>query len=335
MPAYRRGGGRRYVLALLVLSAITLVTLDSRSGDSGPLGFLGRAAHEVVSPVAEGVHAVTRPVGDWFDGLTSAGSLKKDNDRLRATLADMQSKVRRADAALQENRRYKELLDLPIPEGAEAVTANVILGPSGNYESTMTIDKGSHAGIALGMPVVAAEGLVGRVVDVWSGGAKVLLLTDAHSGVSVRMVRSRLIGEAGGRSGKETLVLDLVEPAASAATDATTTTTSTTVADGAAAGTASSTSTSMVPVGATSSTTSTTGPASGVFDVAVGDDAVTSGLEGSVYPPGFLVGEVMSVESDPGTTLHRVVLRPFVDFARLETVRVLRWTPPPATTGGG
>jgi len=288
MVAYRRGGSRRYVLALLLLTAVTLVTLDSRSGESGVLGFAGRAAHQVVSPVAVGVHAVTGAVADWFDGVTSAGSLKRENDRLRQDLAEAESKARRGDAALQENRRYKDLLDLEVPEDAEAVTADVILGPSGNYESTIVIDKGSSAGIAKGMPVVAAEGLVGRVVEVWPNGAKVLLITDPRSGVSVRMVRPRLTGEAEGRAGRSTLVLDLVEPAAPAPR----------------------------------------------FDVVVGDDAVTSGLEGSVYPPGFLVGEVLSIESKPGTTLHRLIVRPFVDFSRLEIVRVLRWTPSPAAPEG-
>ncbi|MCZ7534561.1 MAG: hypothetical protein M5T61_00560 [Acidimicrobiia bacterium] len=150
MVVYRRGGRRRYVLVLLLLTAITLITLDKRSGDSGPLGAVGRAAHEVVSPVAKAVNAVTDPVGDWFEGVTSAGSLKRDNDRLRAELADAESRARRGDAALQENRRYKELLELEIPEDSEAVAANVVLGPAGNYESTIIIDKGSDAGVGEG-----------------------------------------------------------------------------------------------------------------------------------------------------------------------------------------
>jgi len=327
MVVYRRGGSRRYVLVLLLLTAVTLVTLDRRSGESGPLGVIGRVAHEVVSPVATGVHAVTEPVGDWFDGLTSAGSLKRENNRLRSDLAEAEAKARRGDAALQENRRYKDLLDLEIPEDSDAVTANVILGPSGNYESTIIIDKGSSAGVAAGMPVVAAEGLVGRVVDVWAGGAKVLLLTDPRSGVSVRMVRPRLTGEAEGRAGRSTLVLNLVEPevgapAPSAMASATTAAASSVPETGAGSATTSSSAVATVP------------PAEG-FDVLVGDDAVTSGLEGSVYPPGFLVGEVLSVESSPGNMLHRVILRPFVDFSRIEMVRVLRWTPPAAPPEGG
>ncbi len=333
MVVYRRGGRRRYVLALLILTAITLVTLDKRSGDAGAIGVVGRAAHEVVSPVGSAVHAVVGPVGDWFDGVTSAGSLKRDNDRLRAELAEAESQVRRGDAALQENRQYKELLELEIPADAEAVTANVILGPAGNYESTIIIDKGSGAGIGEGMPVVAAEGLVGRVVEVWSGGAKVLLLTDPRSGVSVRMVRPRLTGQAVGRAGRSTLALDLVEPIKGtpppAATSTSTSSTSTPPA------TDETGTTTPADTAVTSTTTTTAAIADEGFDVVVGDDAVTSGLEGSVFPPGFLVGEVLSIDSSPGTTLHRVVLRPFVDFSRLEIVRVLRWTPSPPTPEGG
>ena len=328
MVVYRRGGRRRYVLALLLLSAITLVTLDSRSGDSGPLGVLGRAAHEVVSPVGRGVHAVTEPVGDWFDGITSAGSLKRENDELRADLAEAESKIQRGDAALQENRQYKELLELPIPEDTEAITANVILGPSGNYESTITIDKGSDSGIAEGMPVVAAEGLVGRVVEVWRSGAKVLLLTDPHSGVSVRMGRPRLMGAALGGAGRYNLDMDLVSPPADGS--AAVATTSTTVA-----GDATTSSVATTSGAGAASTTTTTAPTAVGFDVVVGDDAVTSGLEGSIYPPGILVGEVLSIDSDAGTKLHRVVLQPFVDFSRIEVVRVLRWTPPPPPPDGG
>ena len=43
MIGYRRAN-RRYVLLLLVLTAITLITLDSRREQPGALGAVGRAA---------------------------------------------------------------------------------------------------------------------------------------------------------------------------------------------------------------------------------------------------------------------------------------------------
>ena len=61
-------------------------------------------------------------------------------------------------------------------------------------------------------------------------------------------------------------------------------------------------------------------------DVITGDKIVTSGL-GGIYPKGLLVGEVMDVVNDEGGLLKYAVLKPAVDFDRLEEVAVvLRYT---------
>ena len=62
------------------------------------------------------------------------------------------------------------------------------------------------------MPVVAAGGLVGRVIDVWKGGCDVLLLEDPDFGVWVRMVRERITGPAQGQAGRSTLTVDFTGP---------------------------------------------------------------------------------------------------------------------------
>lgn len=59
-------------------------------------------------------------------------------------------------------------------------------------------------------------------------------------------------------------------------------------------------------------------------DVKVGDRVVTSGVDG-IYPKGFLVGEIQSVERDAGE--FRIKVRPAVDFSSLETVLVVMSAP--------
>jgi rod shape-determining protein MreC len=60
---------------------------------------------------------------------------------------------------------------------------------------------------------------------------------------------------------------------------------------------------------------------SGVADVRVGDTIVTSGIDG-IYPKGFLIGKVESV--DKGNGIYKVIrVRPSVDFNRLEDVLVV------------
>ncbi|HEX5615933.1 MAG TPA: rod shape-determining protein MreC [Acidimicrobiia bacterium] len=277
MAMYRRGNRRRrYVLLLLVLTAITLITLDRRSDDEGPLGVVGRVAHHVVNPIVSGVDWVADPVGDWFAGVFDGGSLKDENDELRDRVDELERELDEVDSALEENRQFKDLLALPITDDIDRVYARVIAGAPGNFEQTLTLNKGSADGIVEDMPVIAARGLVGRVIEVWGNGSKVLLLTDPRSGVGVRLVPSRVTGVAQGRAGSDTLALQIGDVD---------------------------------------------------IDIAEGDQAETSGLEGSTYPPNLPVGAVGAVAREPGGTGQRVRVVPFVRFADVEHVMVLKWAP--------
>jgi rod shape-determining protein MreC len=71
-----------------------------------------------------------------------------------------------------------------------------------------------------------------------------------------------------------------------------------------------------------------------VYDIVVGDVVVTSGIDG-IYPKGFVIGRIESLERSGGA-YKRIVVRPAVDFNGLEEVLVVV-TPTPAreTSGGG
>ena len=56
-----------------------------------------------------------------------------------------------------------------------------------NFENTVTIDKGTSSGMAVGQPVVPAGGLVGSVEAVSASTATVVLLTDPTFAVGVRL----------------------------------------------------------------------------------------------------------------------------------------------------
>ncbi|HEV3139318.1 MAG TPA: rod shape-determining protein MreC [Vicinamibacterales bacterium] len=62
-------------------------------------------------------------------------------------------------------------------------------------------------------------------------------------------------------------------------------------------------------------------------DVQTGDAVVTSGIEG-IYPKGFVIGHVESIEKN-GPAYKRITVRPAVDFSALEDVLIVV-TPTPA-----
>jgi rod shape-determining protein MreC len=67
---------------------------------------------------------------------------------------------------------------------------------------------------------------------------------------------------------------------------------------------------------------------SGTADVKIGDRVVTSGIDG-IYPKGFVIGQIQSVERGGGD-FSVIVVQPAVEFAALESVLVVL-TPPVAT----
>lgn len=60
----------------------------------------------------------------------------------------------------------------------------------------------------------------------------------------------------------------------------------------------------------------------GTSDVKTGDLVVTSGIDG-IFPKGFVIGTIDHTERGAGA-YHEIVVRPAVDFSRLEEVLVVR-----------
>jgi rod shape-determining protein MreC len=63
----------------------------------------------------------------------------------------------------------------------------------------------------------------------------------------------------------------------------------------------------------------------GAADIMVGDRVVSSGIEG-IYPKGFVIGQIESIERQAGE-FSNVVVRPAVEFSSLEAILVVL-TPP-------
>jgi len=268
---YQRGNPRRSILVLIVLTAVTLITLDVRG--AGPVSALRGSAHDVINPIAGGVDTIFSPVGDWIDGVTSAGSLKSENARLKRQLDDARGQGAKARAATQENKELKRLLDLPFIEDADSITAQVVAGAPSNFEFTVQIGKGSTDGVGVDMPVVTGAGLVGRVNEVSRDRATVVLIKDPASGIGVKIEKSGTTGVVKGRGDSSALRLDFVDPNA---------------------------------------------------QVTKGELVYTSGQQNSPFPPSIPIGTVSKVTKTHGDLQQDIIVKPLVDFSRLDYVKVLR-----------
>jgi len=57
-------------------------------------------------------------------------------------------------------------------------------------------------------------------------------------------------------------------------------------------------------------------------DVKKGDVIATSGL-GYIYPPGIKIGKVLTVQEDKGEVMKSAIIKPFVNFSKLEEVFIV------------
>lgn len=182
----------------LVLLSLVLITISFRESSHGPLHGVQSVGASVMRPFEIAADRVARPFRDvynWFDGLVTARS---ENQSLKAEVQDLRQKYTAAESALNENVTLRRLLQYEsgpsFPSNYRSVNARVIARPPSDVQQQIVISAGSGSGIRKDDPVVTADGLVGKVTLVFSGMARVTLLTDATSAVPALDLRSGAYG---------------------------------------------------------------------------------------------------------------------------------------------
>lgn len=209
--------GRRRVristIAALVLASAVLIVVDATSPALDPAR---RIVAEVVGPAQSATSTLARPLTGLSDWNKSQDSLRADIAELEAANAGLTQQLESTDLDRARLAEYDGLTKSAQLLGYDLVPARVIAhGPGQTFEQTVTIDAGSASGLAPDMTVVAAEGLVGRVLRVSTTTATVLLIADADSTVGGRVGSSREVGfvrGSGALGAGHQLDLELLDP---------------------------------------------------------------------------------------------------------------------------
>jgi rod shape-determining protein MreC len=208
-------------------------------------------------------------VRDNWVNYVALQDVRAENAKLKEEVASLRIGLQQERALAQQSRTLQDLLELKSAVRLSTTAAAVIAGGASPEFRTITIDKGTDAGVTSDMAVLAPGGVVGRIVMPTARASKVQLLIDRDAAAGVIVERSRAQGVVIG-TGADRFRLDHVPGAA---------------------------------------------------DIQVGDRVVTSGIEG-IYPKGFLIGQIESIDRQSGEFTD-VVVRPAVEFSALETVLVV------------
>jgi len=200
----------RELILVAVLLLFPLAVFFAHAKKPADLSRFDRAVLAVTAPVEKVVaFAVTGTLSAWDGYLALRGSHERAI-RLQLENRDLRLERQELQAERTENDRLRKLLGLAEAEPRRAyVGARVIgvrLAPAGLQ--LVTIDRGSEDGLARAMPVVVAEGVVGRVHATAGRSADVLLAVDRNSSVAVRVQRTRARANVRGQGRPDLARLD-------------------------------------------------------------------------------------------------------------------------------
>ena len=189
---FRQNGILLLVIALL-LSILIGLTSALMGGNADPLS---NVVNTATAPVRGGIAAVL----DWAEGVYAYvfryGEIQDELDSLRAQVAELEEQVREGQEASRENEQLRELLNLQQRrQDFEFEAARVTGRSTDNWESTLTLSKGSSDGVQAGNCVITETGvLVGVVSKVGSHTATVSTVIDTSMEMGGIITRTNSAG---------------------------------------------------------------------------------------------------------------------------------------------
>ena len=182
---------------VLLLISLALIILFS-SSPRLHTGFFSDALSAALKPFYNTVFFFRKHVGSIFDSYVMLVSVKGENDNLRRENARLRMENAGLQESVAENQRLRKFMGLKSSLENPSLVAQVIgLDASGIYR-TVFINRGRDDGIIPNMPVVVADGVVGKVVRASSNMAQVALLTDPMLSIDARVDTTRDRGVVAG-----------------------------------------------------------------------------------------------------------------------------------------
>ena len=183
MKHFLRQNGLLLLIIALLLSVLIGIVSAVMGGNADPLS---NAVGFITTPIRNGVSAVL----DWADGVRAYvfhyEEMEQQIQDLERQVAELEEQAREGQEASRENEQLRELLDLQAKRRDFVFeSAKVTARSSTNWDSTLTIGKGSSAGLEVNDCVITETGtLVGVVSEVGLNWSKVstLINTDIEIG---------------------------------------------------------------------------------------------------------------------------------------------------------
>jgi rod shape-determining protein MreC len=199
---------RPYVLlAIVLLFQILLLAVQIKRPDRTRL--ISIWAVELLTPAERaGAWLLDRAGGAWsgYIGLVRA---HRENQSLREQVGQLTLRNSELESRAAEAQRLSALLEFRDAHPDAPLLAARVIGADAGAGRVVYLNRGQPDGVQPNMAVITPQGAVGKVLEVYSTTAQVLLLTDKSSGAGAVLAGSRAQAAAKG-TGEPLLLLDYV-----------------------------------------------------------------------------------------------------------------------------
>ena len=197
-----RHPGRYRTPLLLVLTLLLVFTVLSLSLKSSPaLRKVQGLAVSMTAPGLEGLEYVGRSAKQLWFGYFYLIGVRRQNAELQRQLEEYKQREVHFQEAEQALTRLETLLDLKRQVALPVIGARVIAYDPTLWSRSAIINQGKAQGVKEGLPVLAPQGIVGRIVGIYPEYAKVMLIVDRKSSADAMVQRTRIRGMLKGKGG--------------------------------------------------------------------------------------------------------------------------------------
>ncbi len=182
----------KYGIRFLAIATAIAVLLSVLSYLSSTSLFLRNFSGILTHPFQSAAAAVESWSESRHKRYEDTGKLQKENDALKHQLADVQAKLRRAEADSEENERLRKLLSLKEQRRDFTFSAaRIVSHNTTNWCSVFTLDAGLSEDIAVGDCVVTEDGyLVGMITEVGKNWSSITTVIDSGTEIGARIFRT-------------------------------------------------------------------------------------------------------------------------------------------------
>lgn len=203
-----------YLFLALMFGHIILISAQVNSQQGVPV--LESVIFGLFSEVQRGTASGITGVQRLWNGYVWLRGVRAENEQLKQQLEATMVELQQQRTLAERSHRLERLLDLRERASLTTAAAEVIASAATPEFQSVSIDKGEDDGVGRDMAVIAADGVVGRVVIPSARNAKVQLIIDRNAAAGAIIERSRAQGVAVG-TGERLLRLEYMSEVADVA----------------------------------------------------------------------------------------------------------------------